>query len=1171
METTIDVVVKLVYGNPPATGDSFILWLAAALILAAVAVVVLCTRKGNVKSNGHKTSLFAAIVAAGLAVTMILSSASFAAPSAKDLVVSDLVGYVDASGNVTFVNGKITNKGTTDLTVNGVKVSRPKGIDDGNAVWTITSRFTDFFKGITTVAGTTNKIPETITIAAGESVPLSIAAEGLTAAKALANKGKSIIKIQFTLVEAHNTEAPRAYLPYPEELADNESDISLPNPFYFYDKSADPNGNGVVDSPEEWEARRQELLDILQYYVYGSRLDPLKSDITITKVTATKSLVFADGAAKLSGSRVSASGTKALHPSGAFTSSSTLTMNEGFVYSEDEDFVYSGDMAKFKSWKKGDTWAQHTDICTAKPTGVYTISGIYKDTNPANEGLRTEAAEEGMNFTVSVTVPDSPLVDGVIRDETASRNGAGYPLFCGASGVQATALLQNGYATFSGISGVSYETFYAPVVSAVPFTGDLYQNPWLLDSGTLMHTGWGVSRSLDVFEVYNALSAEEKTELGDVLPLLDTNSVGTMGCSQGAKASIIGAIFDNGGENGESRIDVCVQSDPGGGGTAGFRYFNEGQLYNYEAPYAAGFWTTPGRFHWNGTGINESTQRAIQNASEGQWFGDRAQIFTSHPEYADKTFFDLHELIAAYCTTTRERVFFVDTAEAQDAWIASPTTVLDIMAATEVWEFCGQGDNIAVNVRDGAHANQARNMATYIAIMDHVFYGTKTITRKQLTTLQAKADSTDHAASDGSGTILPTKTFPTIASMGGYPYYIPSKYLTWSRPTKHYLYTYEGSVTAGIPMSFTFYSDAKKVTLTLPNKKQLSANVVDGKAVISLTAEQAMAGCYTATATGSKDQKSIEICGFSLKDALRTAIADNSALQHDAGAQLCFTTPLQNYNDKEDPVVVSMVRESGKEVVLPGDEYDYDNKVYLSTGYIVHQDSIYQPYGVSICLYTGTYASENVEYGEHIIFKLRNAKIEALQGFEVAYNAELEMYNPGGKDGQDQSDRQRFKPVYNYGTDAQIPTWYPENRQNTPISGLPLDETRWPRLGTWASDYNADGTFKDLDAIRPLHSEATENFGITMEVGKVTNKSVKIIFKDAEETAVALGTKDFAVAANVSGLDFTLAADLKSATLTFDQVENNTEITIFIFRAVDGDLDMMDGPITLKATYSVEP
>ena len=94
---------------------------------------------------------------------------------------------------------------------------------------------------------------------------------------------------------AENTEAPRSYFPYPAELENLPENPSLPDLFEFFDASADPDGSGRVETPEEWDARAAEIRDMAQYYLYGSRMDPLKSDTTVTAVRENYAYNWAPG------------------------------------------------------------------------------------------------------------------------------------------------------------------------------------------------------------------------------------------------------------------------------------------------------------------------------------------------------------------------------------------------------------------------------------------------------------------------------------------------------------------------------------------------------------------------------------------------------------------------------------------------------------------------------------------------------------------------------------------------------------------------------------------------------------------------------------------------------------------------------------------------------------
>ncbi|MBR4429371.1 MAG: hypothetical protein IKS78_08430, partial [Clostridia bacterium] len=342
------------------------------------------------------------------------------------------------------------------------------------------------------------------------------------------------------------------------------------------------------------------------------------------------------------------------------------------------------------------------------------------------------------------------------------------------------------------------------------------------------------------------------------------------------------------------------------------------------------------------------------------------------------------------------------------------------------------------------------------------------------------------------------------------------------------------------------HTDARKVELLLADGvTKLEAEAADGIATIPLTAEQAKAGYYLATATGDKDPKSIEICGWTVKDALRHAISDNSALGHDAGSGICFTTPLVNYNDASDPVLLYLDGEP-----IPTDLYDYDNKIYLADGTVVPQSGYLQPYGATLTLYPDT-MGYNVPMDATVVYSMRNAKIEALQGYVIAMDVELQKYCPSGN-------RMRFKTTYNT-LSTQTPVWEPELRQNTPRLGLPKDEDRWPILGNWAWDFDENGQLKPLDEIRPLYTAAAESaYSAEITLAEASANGCVIAFSQP------VNRNDFALAVNVPGYTFAWNEDATAVTVTYD-APVDAEVSLFVFRSVDLNGNMIGGPVHLIA------
>ena len=52
---------------------------------------------------------------------------------------------------------------------------------------------------------------------------------------------------------------------------------TINNPFEFFDVKNDPNGDGIVTDITEWEARRTEIRDLIQYTGWRKLLDCWKT------------------------------------------------------------------------------------------------------------------------------------------------------------------------------------------------------------------------------------------------------------------------------------------------------------------------------------------------------------------------------------------------------------------------------------------------------------------------------------------------------------------------------------------------------------------------------------------------------------------------------------------------------------------------------------------------------------------------------------------------------------------------------------------------------------------------------------------------------------------------------------------------------------------------------
>ncbi len=953
-----------------------------------------------------------------------------------------------------------------------------------------------------------------------------------------------------------NTEAPRSYFPYPHELDRLPAETALPDLFRFLEP-----GRGRVETPEDWEARRQELLDALKYYLYGSRLDPLKED---TAVTAIRENYRWDWAAGVMPGKQSFFGWDAppALPEGSVTMRvmdlsafgmgklyADVAPEEGYVHAG-ADFPLSGGLG---TWKAGEGWADHPDLACKTLLPTVTVEITIRDTNPRNAPWRSPAAQEGVKHSFDIRFPaEPPVVRGRRRGPGDSRGGRGYPvLVClgGLSEEQIVTLNQNGYVYLSVNDATDpdrgewakYELLYPPADPVVRREAP-FQSPWSVDSGNLMHSGWMASRALDALENYMALSEEEKKALHPrvILPAIDVYASAVTGCSNNGKRAIVGGVFDTG-DGGDTRFDIIAPSDSGGGGASGFRCATEGQLFSYEPPVQ----NSPGGVvvHDFAYGFNETTQRAVQNTGEDQWFCDRAQVFTTRPDLADNVPIDAHSLLAAFFTAKEDRYFLTWTGEGQDAWLSSPATVMNTQAAREVCDFLGKGD-AAVIVRDQAHANQDRDLPDLIALMDRVFYGEETLVRRFHPALTGPDG---RLAADGSGAILPDREFRSLREMERNPWFLPSAWRKWSRPGKYSLWTEANSITEGVGVALRFHTDASLLRLMLPDGREKTAPVTAGLTVVELTAAEALPGQYLAAAEGEKARAVIELRGWTLSDALRHSVTDNSALGHDVGSGVAFTTPVLNWLDGEDAPRLYL-----NGTPLPADCYDYDNLVTLPDGSTAPQSGYLQPYGATVTLFEGT-EGWKLPLGARAVFSLRNVRLEALRDYTVNIDVELEKFDPNeGMPGAKK--RMRFRTVCR-SVSTQTPVWPPERRQDTPRLGLPAGEERWPILGNWASDYDEKGVLRPLEEIRPRFTKPVpSSYGAEVRLLSSDRQGFTLGFSEEMRTG------DFALAVNVPGFTWTWAADARSVRVDYGEPAGGP-VRAFLFRSVDGDGNLLGGPV----------
>jgi len=621
---------------------------------------------------------------------------------------------------------------------------------------------------------------------------------------------------------------------FPTEINQLPSSKGLPDLFKFLDPTK--GKNGYVATAADWNQRRAELKDLLQYYYYGYQMPTDKQDVSY---------------------------------SGDFTTNNaTLTVS-------------------VKNPENG-------------TSASYNVTGIYIPTY-----------KEG--------VPDADLKPG----ETNIKGP--YPFVIGVGGgVSANmrnAFLKRGYAVLNNPTGAIYSDNSSRTgvyTTLYPFNKDDYK----YNSGALMAWAWGISRTIDALEN------------GAYKGLIDPSRSVVTGVSRNGKAAALAGAFDD-------RISIVVPVDSGQGGTAAMRYSSEGRIYNYNVPD-----TTVGapNASYSNSKMNRSFFRNekptnLLSGSEAHWLDVKAEDFRFN---LDKLPFDADAIEALVAP----RPLLTFTGEGFD-WLSSPATVLSTVAAKEVYDFLGAGDNIGVRVHDGAHAFQDRDHAYVLGIMDREFHGGEYGD-------PLKVEGPDTLGVNVNPPIHPAETYTGVSDMSAYPYEVDSSYIQWSRPGEYTLYTNNEMLTAGNEATIRAYSDAPQVQLET-GSGVYTAKVVHGVATFHLNADQVKAGRYSLTTVGtSEDSKTVYLQCYDLTGILRTSITGD-----DTG-------------DKERWIFgfTSKVDQNAMKI--------YANNVQVPTSVNEGQEAGWiLPYGASVL--TGYTSADADGSNQHAFFQ------EQVPGFPVSY------------------------------------------------------------------------------------------------------------------------------------------------------------------------------------------
>ncbi len=698
-------------------------------------------------------------------------------------------------------------------------------------------------------------------------------------------------------------------------------------------------------------------------------------------------------------------------------------------------------------------WENHRDLLLTVPAHIRSdilvaVADVGKTAEFKLDALETPV--EGIDTEYSPPYPVLIVIGGLPAEQVRTLKKCGYACICMNTGT---------VYSDSPSRGGAYTELY-------PYSPGLYE----YDSGALMGWAWGVSRIID------ALANDPSFGI-------DAGRTAVTGVSRNGKAALLAAAFDD-------RVSVAIPCDSGAAGLTGFRVFNEGRLYGYNVFNE----------HCQMNRVFSRNEKPINTISgSGHWLCSKASAFL--PDKNERFPFDMHE-IAALVAPRPLLAFSGENFE----WVNSVSTAVTVDAVREVYEFLGAGGNIALIVRDGAHANQDRDLPFIIAVMDKTFGRSAELTAKRHIELM---NSDDFRALDGSGVIYPEKTFPSIFAMSAVPYELDSAYRRWSRPGKYFIWTDAELVTEGFPFEIAAYTDAPEARLTLPDCTALSEKAADGKAVFKLSSEMTKPGRYRLETAGSdKENMTVYFQGQTLSDALRHGL--NLYSTSPDGMSVGFSGRLA----EKEGIEAFITTADGKTEKLETGTIDGAAPVYL------------ERYGVSL-------KKQAICEGP-FVFSLKNVRLEPLPGFTLELHLELTgvmQPNPfagGALEGRAQSKQ------------GEKPTW-----PSSCLKRGPMPE--WPIYPASAAD----------DGSRPEHIPSQSAFSVEVELAE--RAPDRILFR----FGAPVNPREFGIGfEGISSWRLEWAEDASSVEVVFNEAVPEGRKAV-IFRLADIDGNMLPSPVAL--------
>ncbi len=892
--------------------------------------------------------------------------------------------------------------------------------------------------------------------------------------------------------------------PGPDEL---EVQTTIPNPFKFVNAENDPTGDGYVSSPEEWEARREEIKDLFQHYWYGYKWPTAAKDVVgYTEVRDDPNTAsFRSGWS-----------TATVNLGEAFAEL-TAAIQAGAVQVGDATYGPETDEAAAKAlaieaWNAGYTitkevtsWGSTVAIecCFVDQTGKIDADSIPTVTIPvAHQVVKIQNPELGTeaSFDITVTVPSDEQRIAAWGNATDP-----VPVMIGIGGTfSADALLNAGYgiATFKTTTiypdkegGNGNEDRSGVYTDLYPYDPTVYE----YSSGSHMAWAWAVSQIITALE--NASGTEGSTvTFGEELGL-DPTRVGVTGHSRNGQTSIVAAAFDE-------RIDVCLPSEPA---TGSYTYKVEGKIFNWNTSYYPAADRVYGK-----TG-------PTSNGLGGTWFSGAADIFEEG--YRELLLpFDPSELIALVAP----RPYFVVTGIHQH-WQGNEGIVAIVKAAAEVYDYIGETEteknNVGVRARESSHSFYYNfDIPFAIAILDREFKQDESDTVLHVQDLYPDGDSAQNMS-------YPAKDYANISDMTSHPFEIASAYMPWSSPNKYMLWTAQDNFLVNQNVTITAHSDAPDVDLYTPSGTKIDAVSHEGEILtFTLTPDQAVYGRYELRTVGSdKENRSVYFSAISLSDALR-----HGTTKGDEGEQnrvLGFSSRLAN--TEQDPPVV------------------YINGVATDMNFTSNRnpDEETTLFGYGIQFHDKLFARiANEGWDETGTFSVKNLKFVTLPGYVFEFSM-ADIYasaEDNGEEGADKFVKDISWPVERYNNgEAEVwpPIPYGPEERAAYEAGKTISRPEGP--DTWTTDF-------DAEIVETRVAAEGSNVVITLKFSEALNKGEYAFGFDS--------ASNWTTAWNEAG-------DELSITISGSNIQSDDgKMDLIIFRLMDLEDNLIAGPIQIEIT-----